>query len=266
MELANSLKSLRKKNGWTQQQLADRVGVKRSLIGSYEEGRAEPKLETLMAFSRVFQTSLDDLVGGTDPASPSKDVDAERLAGRKLRVLAVPIDPESNRERISLVPVKAAAGYLGGYGDIDFVEALPQFSLPIPELSSEETRRVFQIQGDSMLPFLPGSYVISSYIQDWHSIKTGELYVFLTQDQGVVFKRASNHILSSGEIALISDNPIYAPYRVHVEDLLEVWKVEGSIQWDLSAKFGGDDAVLNRLDALQQEVRALRTALNQNVA
>ncbi len=66
-------------------------------------------------------------------------------------------------------------------------------SLPIPELSSEETRRVFQIQGDSMLPFLPGSYVISSYVQDWTSIKTGELYVFLTQDQGVVFKRATNY-------------------------------------------------------------------------
>jgi len=223
------------------------------------------QIETLLAFSRIFQVSLDALVGGAIP-SASTEVDAERLAGRKLRVLAVPIDPETNRERISLVPVKAAAGYLGGYGDIDFVEALPQFSLPIPELSSEETRRVFQIQGDSMLPFLPGSYVISSYVQDWHSIKTGELYVFLTQDQGVVFKRASNHIRSSGEIELISDNPIYAPYRVHVEDLLEVWKVEGSIQWDLSPKLRGDDVVLTRLDALQQEVRALRTALNQNVA
>ena len=265
MELAHTLKALRKKHGWTQQQLAERAGIKRSLVGAYEEGRAEPKLETLLAFSRIFQMSLDALVGGALP-SAAAEVDAERLAGRKLRVLAVPIDPETNRERISLVPVKAAAGSLGGYGDIDFVEALPQFSLPIPELSSEETRRVFQIQGDSMLPFLPGSYVISSYVQDWHSIKTGELYVFLTQDQGVVFKRASNHIRSSGEIELISDNPIYAPYRVHVEDLLEVWKVEGSIQWDLSPKLRGDDAVLTRLDALQQEVRALRTALNQNVA
>jgi transcriptional regulator with XRE-family HTH domain len=265
MELAHTLKALRKKHGWTQQQLAERAGIKRSLVGAYEEGRAEPKLETLLAFSRIFQMSLDALVGGALP-SAAAEVDAERLAGRKLRVLAVPIDHETNRERISLVPVKAAAGYLGGYGDIDFVEALPQFSLPIPELSSEETRRVFQIQGDSMLPFLPGSYVISSYVQDWHSIKTGELYVFLTQDQGVVFKRASNHIRSSGEIELISDNPIYAPYRVHVEDLLEVWKVDGSIQWDLSPKLHGDDAVLTRLDALQQEVRALRTALNQNVA
>ncbi|HAG48340.1 MAG TPA: hypothetical protein DCL07_00105, partial [Cryomorphaceae bacterium] len=102
--------------------------------------------------------------------------------------------------------------------------------------------------------------------QDWRSIKTGELYVFLTQDQGVVFKRATNHIASTGEIELVSDNLIYAPYRVHVEDLLEVWKVQGSIQWDLSTRFGVDDIVLNRLDALQQEIRALRTELGKNVA
>jgi hypothetical protein len=47
---------------------------------------------------------------------------------------------------------------------------------------------------------------------------------------------------------------------------LEVWKVQGSIQWDLSAKFGTDDAVLHRLDSLQQEVRALRTELGKYVA
>ena len=159
MELAATLKTLRKKHEWTQQQLADRIGIKRSLVGAYEEGRAEPKLDTLMALARIFQTSLDTLVSGIS-SKRTDAIDTERLAGRKLRVLAVPIDPETNRERISLVPVKAAAGYLGGYGDIDFIEALPQFSLPIPELSTEETRRVFQIQGDSMLPFLPGSYVI----------------------------------------------------------------------------------------------------------
>ena len=148
---------------------------------------------------------------------------------------------------------------------MDFIEALPQFSLPMPEISSEETRRVFQIQGDSMLPFLPGSYLISSYMQDWSFIKTGELYVFLTQDHGVVFKRARNFIGETGEIELISDNTIYDPYRVHVEDLLEVWKVEGNIQFDLSNKHV-NDSVANKLDTLKQEVRALRSALEKNVA
>ena len=265
MKLDKTLKSMRKLKNWTQQQLADRVGLKRSVIGAYEEGRAEPKIESLLAFSRLFNMSIDDLLSGQIEGEQPSGINTERLAGKKLRILAVPIDLKTNKEKVSLVPVKAAAGYLGGYGDIDFIEALPQFSLPMPEISSEETRRVFQIQGDSMLPFLPGSYLISSYIQDWSSVKTGELYIFLTQDHGVVFKRAKNCIIETGEIELISDNTIYEPYRVHVEDLLEIWKVEGNIQFDLSNRHTKDN-VANKLDNLKQEVRALRSALEKNVA
>ena len=60
MKLDKTLKSMRKLKNWTQQQLADRVGLKRSVIGAYEEGRAEPKIESLLAFSRLFNMSIDD--------------------------------------------------------------------------------------------------------------------------------------------------------------------------------------------------------------
>ena len=50
-----------------------------------------------------------------------------------------------------------------------------------------------------------------------------------------------------------------------MEDLLEVWKVEGNIQFDLSNKHV-NDSVANKLDTLKQEVRALRSALEKNVA
>ena len=181
MKLDQTLKSMRKLNGWTQEQLANRVGLKRSLIGAYEEGRAEPKIESLLAFSKLFNLSIDDIISGKVGESKLALKDNNRLAGNKLRVLAVPIDSETNKEKVSLVPVKAAAGYLGGYGDIDFVEVLPQFSLPMPEISSEETRRVFQIQGDSMLPFLPESYLISSYLQDWSKIQSGWIKLYYTR-------------------------------------------------------------------------------------
>jgi hypothetical protein len=228
-------------------------------VGSYEEGRAEPKLDTIKAMAQLFACSIDSLVLG-EARSPKE------LSGQKLRILTVAVDSEAGRERITVVPVKAAAGYLGGYGDLDFIEALPQFALPLPEFAQEETRRVFQIQGDSMLPVVSGSYVISSYVQDWRSIKTNELYVFLTQEQGVVFKRAINRIAESGCVELVSDNPIYSPYTVHVDELIEVWKVQGFIQLDLNAKPSMDQVILARLENLQGEVHALRRSLNQHVA
>ena len=145
MTLAEHLKNHRKAKGWTQSQLADRLGISRAQVGSYEEGSAEPKLDTLKAMAQLFACSIDSLVLG-DTRSP------QELSGQKLRILTVAVDAEVGRERVTVVPVKAAAGYLGGYGDLDFIEALPQFGLPLPEFAQEETRRVFQIQGDSMLP------------------------------------------------------------------------------------------------------------------
>ncbi len=50
----SNLKFLRKKNGLTQAQLAEKLNIKRSLIGAYEEGRAEPRLSTLVNISRLF--------------------------------------------------------------------------------------------------------------------------------------------------------------------------------------------------------------------
>jgi hypothetical protein len=47
-----------------------------------------------------------------------------------LRVLSVTVDAD-DRENIELVPVKASAGYLNGYGDPEYVAELPKFSLPM---------------------------------------------------------------------------------------------------------------------------------------
>ena len=58
----SNLKFLRKKNGFTQAQLAEKLAIKRSLVGAYEEGRAEPRLSTLVNISRLFDISLDQLV------------------------------------------------------------------------------------------------------------------------------------------------------------------------------------------------------------
>jgi DNA-binding XRE family transcriptional regulator len=44
---AQNLKYLRKLRGWTQEEFANKLKIKRSLLGAYEEERAEPRLEVL---------------------------------------------------------------------------------------------------------------------------------------------------------------------------------------------------------------------------
>lgn len=57
----NRIKDLRQQRGWTQQQLADAVGVSRQSINSIECNRYLPSLPLALAFSRVFGCSTDEI-------------------------------------------------------------------------------------------------------------------------------------------------------------------------------------------------------------
>jgi len=57
----NRLRELRAERGWTQQELADAVGVSRQSINSIECHRYVPSLPLALAFARVFACATDDI-------------------------------------------------------------------------------------------------------------------------------------------------------------------------------------------------------------
>jgi putative transcriptional regulator len=59
--VSNRVKELRTERGWTQQQLADAVGVSRQSINSIERQRYEPSLALALKFARVFGCSTDSI-------------------------------------------------------------------------------------------------------------------------------------------------------------------------------------------------------------
>lgn len=61
--LGKRLRALRKKNGWTQQQTADLLHINRSTYAYYETGATQPDLDMLCRIARLFDVSLDDLLG-----------------------------------------------------------------------------------------------------------------------------------------------------------------------------------------------------------
>jgi len=60
-EVSNRVKELRVERGWTQQQLADAVGVSRQSINSIERNRYVPSLVLALLFARVFACSTDEI-------------------------------------------------------------------------------------------------------------------------------------------------------------------------------------------------------------
>lgn len=245
--LSNNIKHLRKGKGFTQEELATELGITRSILGSYEEGRAEPKLQTLQMIANYFKCTIDDLV--------SKDLSMEGVVANsisnELRILPIVVTP-SNKELINVVPNKAVAGYLNGHSDAEYIKELSAFDLPLTEISSNKTYRIFQIKGDSMLPIPSDSYIIAFFVENWKDIKQNECYVVLTKDDGIVYKRVSTKGTDRKELLLSSDNVDFEPYTIPVDTVLELWKAIGYISFQLPSS---GDMSLEKLSSLVLELK-----------
>ena len=61
----NNLKRLRMEKGYTQKDIADRLGMSPSAVGMYEQGRREPDNEVLASLCKLLDTTPDYLIGFT---------------------------------------------------------------------------------------------------------------------------------------------------------------------------------------------------------
>ncbi|MCB8910587.1 helix-turn-helix transcriptional regulator [Rhodococcus sp. C26F] len=59
--MRNSLAALRAENGWSQQRLADELGVSRQTIISIEKGRFDPSLPLAFRIARLFGRRIEDI-------------------------------------------------------------------------------------------------------------------------------------------------------------------------------------------------------------
>lgn len=218
-----NLKYLRVQQGLTQRELAEKLGLKQAAVGAYEEERSTPPVTSLMEIAKIFGVSLDLLVHKDLSKIPQSDWKG-KPASKGKEVLAITVN-SNNKENVELVLQKASAGYLSGYQDPEYVKDLPKISLPV--LPRNKTYRAFEIQGDSMLPVQPGSIIFGEYIEDVKSIKNGKLYILVTANDGIVFKRVFTFADQEDKLLMVSDNRLYEPFSIDVEDVLEIWAAKG---------------------------------------
>jgi len=244
-----NLRYLRKLRGWTQEEFANKLDVKRSLIGAYEEERAEPKLEVLETLCNIFKLSLDELILKDLTAAKGTSFMEQR---RKLKMVS------SGSVEIQFVPLKATAGYMSGYADPDFLDELNTFTLP---MLAPGQYRAFEIVGDSMLPTPSGSVIVGERVEDMEEVKNSNTYVVLSKNDGVVYKRVLKNNRSKNKITLVSDNPVYEPYTVNSDEVLELWKAVYILQkanmiqrWDVNSLAGMVNNLQEQVSSLQKKI------------
>ena len=249
MSLANqNLKYLRKLRGWTQEEFANKLSIKRSLLGAYEEERAEPRIDVLETVCDIFKLTLDEIL-----RKDLSDNKSNYMAKRRAMKLA------AGRPDIPFVPVKAAAGYLAGYGDPEFIDELNTFTLP---MLTGGNYRAFEIIGDSMLPTPSGSVIVGEKVEKLDELKNDSACIVVSRHEGIVYKRVQKNGRSKDKLTLVSDNPTYHPYTVKAEDVLEMWQAQMVIsranqqqRWDM-----GQLATI--VNDLQAQVVSLKKKMN----
>lgn len=246
-----NLRYLRKQRGWTQDECATKLNVKRSLIGAYEEERAEPKLEVLEALSDIFKLSLDELLLN-DLSNVKKGTNFLEQR-RKLKMTS------SSIAEIQFVPVKAAAGYLAGYADPDFIDELNTFTLP---MLAPGYYRAFEIVGDSMLPTPSGSVIVGERVERMNDVKNSNAYVVLSKSDGIVYKRILRSEKAKDKITLVSDNPVYEPYTMNEDDVLELWKAVYILQKANAVQRWDVGSLASMVNNLQEQVAGIQKKLN----
>lgn len=239
-----NFKYLRKLRGWTQEDFANKVGIKRSLVGAYEEERAEPRLEIIEVVCSLFKLSMED-VFLKDLSDEGESYLSKR---RKLKL-------GTERSNIQFVPVKAAAGYLAGYNDPEFVDELNTFTLPM--LGPGEYR-AFEIIGDSMLPTPSGSVIVAEKVENLEEVKANMAYIVISRKEGIVYKRIQKTSKTKATLTLLSDNPNYPPYTVNTEDVAEVWRAQMVLSRPQEKPVWDVNQLANVVTTLQAQVNSMK--------
>ncbi len=217
-KIAQNIKHLRSLKGLTQEQFSSELEISKSRVGSYEEGRSEPPIDTLIELSNFFKIPIDALV--KNDLTLGED-DAFIDIGNQRVLFPMRVD-ENNNDVIEVVTKEASAGYLQGYSDTEYVANLPIMSLNFLPTGKH---RAFPIKGDSMHPWVKdGDVVVGEYLESVKQVKNNWCYIILTRNEGLVYKRVFTSKLDDGYLTLSSDNKVYQPYLLHLSDVLEIWQ------------------------------------------
>lgn len=77
IEIADRLIKLRKKNGYSQEELADKLGLSRQAVSKWERAEASPDTDNLICLAKLYGVSLDELL--------STDEDVETIVKEQVK-------------------------------------------------------------------------------------------------------------------------------------------------------------------------------------
>lgn len=77
IEIADRLCAYRKNAGFSQEELAEKIGVSRQAVSKWERAEASPDTDNLILLAKIYEVTLDDLLN-KDPVEPAEEPSADQ--------------------------------------------------------------------------------------------------------------------------------------------------------------------------------------------
>ncbi|MCI8384841.1 MAG: LexA family transcriptional regulator [Acutalibacter sp.] len=234
MSFHQKLKEARIAAGFTQSQMAARMGLDKTSYSGYETGRRQPNLQRLRQMSQLLQVSADSLleISSQDQATPQ-----ELSALRKYRMLdlhgqeLVGLVLDKEYERMAVPPQREERGWVtyincydlavsAGTGE-PWVDAAYKTRLEMPQdLVPDRAHFCVRVNGQSMEPAYRDGDIV--FVERCETVNLGEIGIFFLNGDGFI-KRL-------GRARLESLNPDYGPIRLsEFDDLRCQGRVLGKV-------------------------------------
>jgi phage repressor protein C with HTH and peptisase S24 domain len=226
----HKLMEIRRSLRLNQAEFGRKIGYSREVVSKVENGKMEP--------SKWFVEAVLNLQNESHFQGIGEGVNNLDTISHKPKRLNEPFYKKINTLKnqpseylVPLVGIKAQAGYVRGFEQIDFIGNLEKYSLP-PGVNPKGLEwSYFEVDGDSMEPTLSaGDILLTSLLsqEDWNDVKNFSVYVILTEEQLLV-KRVYRK--NEKLWVLISDNIETNPQvSIDVAKVKQVWTLRRHIR------------------------------------
>ncbi|MFD0992293.1 helix-turn-helix domain-containing protein [Tenacibaculum geojense] len=173
-----NIKKIRGVKGLSQKAFAEVFDLKRATLGAYEEGRSEPKIETIIKIANYFSITIDSLL--------TADLTVNELLQFKEELILEPA--QKIKQHIAHIPYvheEAFENYIHHYTKDKFIADLPEIQLPLDSVSKLRAFAVVNLEmTDFDKGFYPKDIVIAEYVSlaDVNKLD-GEIVIAVFEDR-----------------------------------------------------------------------------------
>lgn len=223
MDFCSRIKYLLDKKGVTPYVVAAKTGVSQATLSRIlNNTTARPSMRSVELLAKYFDVSAEWLLTGNGEMQVAPVVKSDAREKAVEEFVYVP-----------MVPIRAKAGYLIGFGDKEYIETLPTVPV-ITDRAFHGKYRCFEVEGDSMddgtRDALCDRDVVMArevkkelwqyklHIHDWEFV--------IVHKEGILIKRIVEHDVEDGVIVCHSLNPLFGPdFTLSLADVYELYNV-----------------------------------------